>query len=241
MAMSRPECARIEELLPAFALDALDAVERAEVQEHLTTCELHAESEAFGAVAIRLAELAPEMEPSAGLRDRIRAIPRMDTGAGAGMGADHGDESHAVQPIALGARRSRTWVPYTMAAVFAAVAVFMGAWNVMLQNERDGSNLLVAESTTNGILAQVAYVPSQGVTVVQIRGLSELPAGRDYQLWAIPPDGAPLPVGLMQPVEGAATHSVPGEVGTGWTFAVTVEPEGGSEAPTTTPISAVTF
>lgn len=68
--------------------------------------------------------------------------------------------------------------------------------------------------------------------------LPALPAGRTYQLWLIPKGGAPQPAGLFKSLaNGTALYARPGAVAAETSaVAVSVEPESGSPAPTTTPI-----
>ena len=66
---------------------------------------------------------------------------------------------------------------------------------------------------------------------------TSLPAtapGETYQLWAIDDAGA-TSVGLLQPDSGRATALVELPAGT-TTFGMSVEPSGGSAAPTTEPL-----
>lgn len=87
--------------------------------------------------------------------------------------------------------------------------------------------------------------PVAKVFVNQVHGVllvaSNLPgleAGRTFEMWIVPKAGAPLPAGLFQSgADGNAIHIRPGAVNLGdaAAIAVSVEPEGGSPAPTTTP------
>jgi anti-sigma-K factor RskA len=66
-----------------------------------------------------------------------------------------------------------------------------------------------------------------------------LPSNRAYELWLIPTAGAPIPAGIFKPdARGNATViNPPLPVGAEVkVFAITVEPEQGSQAPTTQPI-----
>src|SRR3984885_805683 len=70
---------------------------------------------------------------------------------------------------------------------------------------------------------------------------ANLPAaqsGKIYEMWVIPKGGAPRPAGLFQSQGGTAMHILSGplDVGTIGAVAVTLEPESGSSAPTSTPI-----
>jgi len=69
--------------------------------------------------------------------------------------------------------------------------------------------------------------------------LPQLAPGRTYEMWVIPKGGAPRPAGLFQSAaNGSAMHllSGPVDVASVGAIAVSVEPETGSQAPTTTPI-----
>src|SRR5690606_17926528 len=69
------DCAEIDEMLPAYAMGALDDADRVRVDSHLVSCDRHEDAFAWGEVALRLADLAPEVTPPEALRERILAIP----------------------------------------------------------------------------------------------------------------------------------------------------------------------
>jgi anti-sigma-K factor RskA len=81
---------------------------------------------------------------------------------------------------------------------------------------------------------RVVWNAARREAVLLATGLPSAPEGRIYEAWVIA-DGAPVRAGLFRPDEaGAAVHALPrlDEVARVRTFAVTVEPEGGSAAPT---------
>ncbi|HXC51408.1 MAG TPA: anti-sigma factor [Candidatus Limnocylindrales bacterium] len=83
------------------------------------------------------------------------------------------------------------------------------------------------------------YVAERANLLFVANNLPPLAAGSAYELWLIPPDGAPLPAGVFTPdAQGnAVVMNPPLPAGTGVkAFAVTVEPAGGSPAPTTKPM-----
>jgi anti-sigma-K factor RskA len=83
------------------------------------------------------------------------------------------------------------------------------------------------------------YVPSSGHLIFLANNLDPLPPGKVYELWLIPPAGSPIPAGLFQPdSRGTATVvNPPLPIGVeAKAFAITVEPTGGSPAPTSQPI-----
>jgi anti-sigma-K factor RskA len=80
--------------------------------------------------------------------------------------------------------------------------------------------------------------PRSGVLMIA-SNLPKLAAGRVFEMWIIPKGGAPRPAGLFQSdTAGAAFHILAGPVDlrTLDAVAVSVEPDTGSPAPTTTPI-----
>jgi anti-sigma-K factor RskA len=83
------------------------------------------------------------------------------------------------------------------------------------------------------------YVPSRSSLIFLANNMPALPALRAYELWLIPINGSPIPAGVFKPdAHGNATvvnSRLPKGVETK-TFAITVEPEDGSQFPTSTPI-----
>jgi hypothetical protein len=80
-----------------------------------------------------------------------------------------------------------------------------------------------------------------GRSAIRADGLPELGSDETYELWYIDASGEQLaatPAGLFEPSDGAAYVVLDGEFRPGLLVGVTVEPAGGSEAPTTDPIVA---
>jgi hypothetical protein len=78
---------------------------------------------------------------------------------------------------------------------------------------------------------------SAGKGVVFIgASLPRIDRGKTFELWVIPAKGNPVPAGLFQSQPDATAVFVrPGPVDNAAAISVTVEPEGGSAQPTTTP------
>ena len=83
---------------------------------------------------------------------------------------------------------------------------------------------------------EVSALVSSDRVFVSTSDMEQAAADSDYQLWVIDADGISS-AGLMRPEDGSSTALV--EAGAGATVAVTIEPRGGSEQPTTDPIVAV--
>ena len=98
---------------------------------------------------------------------------------------------------------------------------------------------LVAAKTPPQPQGKAFYVRDLSSLVLIATNLPSLPAGKAYELWLIPTSGAPLPAGVFRPdAHGSATvlnPPLPRGV-EAKTFAITVEPEQGSSAPTSQPV-----
>jgi len=94
---------------------------------------------------------------------------------------------------------------------------------------------LVAAKTPPQPQGKAIYVRDRSSLIFLASNLQALPAQKAYELWLIPINGAPIPAGVFKPdAHGSATvinPPLPPGV-QAKAFAVTVEPEGGSSAPT---------
>jgi len=98
---------------------------------------------------------------------------------------------------------------------------------------------LVAGKTSPQPEGKAIYVRANGTLVFLASNLPAIPSQKAYELWLIPTSGAPIPAGLFRPDArgGAAVIHPPLPVGVeAKSFAVTLEPESGSPAPTSQPI-----
>jgi hypothetical protein len=78
--------------------------------------------------------------------------------------------------------------------------------------------------------------PGKGVVFIAAR-LPKLAAGRTFEMWVIPASGKPIPAGTFDALEDStAVHIRRGPVADAAAMAISVEPAGGSQQPTTTPI-----
>lgn len=81
--------------------------------------------------------------------------------------------------------------------------------------------------------ARLAYNKA-GSAMMIVNGLQPAPAGKDYQIWFIV-DGKPVPGGVFQPdAKGHVEMSaqIPAQAREASAFAITLEPQGGTLAPT---------
>ncbi len=231
----------IHELTAGYALDALDADERSAYEAHLPSCaSCQQELESFRQTTEALAVAASGPAPSPGLRDRILAAAR----------AEPPQNVIAFEP------RRRRLVPVLAAAtaVAAIVALAIGLWAADLSSRLDESQSALDRLRENAaILADPEaqniallagdgrlVVNSEGQAVLLLTGLDPAPSGKTYELWVVPGGNIDEanPAGLFSGSDGAELVGVEGTVTAGDLVAVTLEPEGGVDKPTTAPIVA---
>jgi anti-sigma-K factor RskA len=94
---------------------------------------------------------------------------------------------------------------------------------------------LVAAKTPPQPQGKAFYVRDRASLIFLASNLQSLPGQKVYELWLVPMKGAPIPAGTFKPdAHGSATvinPPLPAGV-EAKAFAITVEPEGGSSAPT---------
>jgi hypothetical protein len=235
-------CDELKESYELYALGVLDGEEKSEIDAHLgrgcPACRKNL-NDALAMNAIVLG-LSPEVAPPARLKRRIVAS------VGASAGANWG------------------WAALLAAACMAVIAVWLNlqerrrvseladARQFILQVSAERDRMQQALSFLNqpetqqvgfgkGLAApprgNVFVNPRSGVLLIA-SNLPVLTAGKIYEMWVIPKGGAPRPAGLFLSMSGTALHilSGPVDVAALGAVAVTVEPESGSPAPTTTPI-----
>lgn len=249
----------IHTLTGAYALDALEGFERRQFEEHLTRCpECAREVDELRATGAKLG-LAVAASPPESLRRRVMtevAATRQDspdersTGHPSGVGTG--------PAASRGRARWRTRLTASAAALAAAAALVMGVLTVRVGQERDTAMAQLAQAQARyGLVEQLASAPdARGSSGVGVRGgtafviashgrneavllVSDLPvppAGRTYQAWLIG-DGHPRSVGLVGPVgSGEAAPLRFRGLGDATKVGLTIEPDGGSPQPTTTPV-----
>jgi anti-sigma-K factor RskA len=94
---------------------------------------------------------------------------------------------------------------------------------------------LVAAQAPPQPQGKAIYVRERSSLIFLASNMPALPPQRSYELWLIPTNGAPIPAGMFKPdARGSATvvePPLPGGV-EAKAFAITIEPEQGSSAPT---------
>jgi len=98
---------------------------------------------------------------------------------------------------------------------------------------------LVAANAKLQPMAHVFCSTQQGRVFLIANDLAPLGKGKMYELWLLPKSGAPVPAGMFQSDPDWNAHMMHSGLPRGMEakgFAITIEPEEGSLAPTSTPI-----
>ena len=234
-----------QDRVAAYCLGALSAEEMAEVEAELPRSpRLRHAIAAYDASIVALA-LAPAIQaPPPALRERV-------LGEIGEVGAAPVSRDMRVLPAPK--RRFSPYLPWLAAAAMFVLAVVSGARAWTLQN--DVADLRQALTTTQTVpMENSAAAPNaqgrfylapdsrRGILVVA--DMPVLPADREYQLWLIRPDGARESGGAFRVDSGGygtllVQGSQPMHQYTG--VGVTMEPMGGSPAPTTSRVIGGSF
>jgi anti-sigma-K factor RskA len=233
-----------KEMIPARALSALDAAEAQTLNEHLENCaECRKELDDWQATAAALALGATPAEPSPRVRGRILDEVRKDL----------------VEPKVVPFRSTprNLWSSFGSLGAMAAAVLFTALivalvvlWrqNNAIQTELQQSREFVQLVTSPGArvrelkgvdlgagaTATVAYDPN-GRAILVADKLPGVPQGKAYQLWFIVGNKPPLPGKTFAPDssgKGTLQEQMPREALESPTFAITLEPAGGSTTPT---------
>ncbi|MCL3861352.1 anti-sigma factor domain-containing protein [Actinotalea sp. K2] len=244
----------VRDLLGAYALDAVDDIERRAVERLVVQDEAAArELATLQAVAAELGA-ATSAEPPASLRATVLAeVARTpQTGRDLPAGAvpvPVPDEGPAVRDDLRERReRRRRLTRFGIAAAVVAALAVPGAVAIQ-QHERavqaeiraeqlsdlltDPASVVLRGEATGGGEA-VAVLGAEGA-VLLAEGLPALDGDLVYQLWAMR-DGVPVPAGLLDVRDGTVQALAEEGYLPGDGLAVSVEPAGGSPQPTTDPV-----
>jgi Anti-sigma-K factor rskA/Putative zinc-finger len=232
----------VEDLLGAYALDAVPEDERRLVEEHLDVCE------------------ACRRE----VMEHRETVALLSGGSAAPVGVWDRIATELEPPVNLEARREvrgarrpliRRWAT-GVAAAAAAVAIVVLGVTVVEQDRRldrlagaseEQALLVAAEAalrdpaarpvtlrSADGAMSVEAVLLPDGTGYLYRNDLRPLPLGQTYQLWALG-EADPISAGVLGPNPGVVAFSVdPGISG----LAITREIAGGVVAPTTDPLVA---
>ncbi len=247
----------IHALSGAYAVDALDDIERAQFARHLEQCPECQAEVADLREAAALLSLTTAVEPPASMRDRvlqdIRSVRPAPPAA----------PEHPVAPDHPVTRDAGTVVPMSrrrplrgLAAAAAAVVLIGTGVTVAWQATSDGDTSRVQPSATQRVLqapdaervvhefdsgAKATLVRSKSMNqaVLLTENMPAAPNGKVYELWLQDAEKGMVPAGLMP--DGASTVLLSGDAKDAVGAGITIEPQGGSHVPTSEPVALFAF
>ncbi|MEO7060020.1 MAG: anti-sigma factor [Lapillicoccus sp.] len=242
----------IHALSGAYAIDAVDQLERARFERHLSACsDCRHEVDSLRAAAGELGHLA-EVMPPARLREqvlldiaKVRPLPpRATAEAGARIEVTRQPPREAGRPT----RRVPSWL-----AAAAAVVIIGGGtatlvahpWDRTSQSQLSVADKVLADPNATrktqqfpgGASAEVVSSKSLGKAVLVTRGMASAPTGKVYQAWFQQGESF-APAGIMSS-RADQTLLLDGNASTATAVGITVEPDGGSPSPTSDPIALI--
>lgn len=239
-------------LAGAYALNALPSEEQAFFERHMAVCDECAQEVAELSETTATLGAAVAETPPAGLRERVLAEARHTP--------QEGPPSATTSPPARAprapARAPQEWgqrlrpVLATAAAVVAVAVLSLGTAVVMLADRSSDLEAQLADAqevlevvsqpdmrvveleSPPGTQARLLYGRGRDQAALVLDGLEDVSAEETYQLWVMHGE-TPAPDRVFRPDEGGrAIVSVENDVSEADAVAVTVEPRGGSDAPT---------
>ncbi len=228
---------RFEELKDAYVLGALPEEERDEFERYLADHpERQADVDDLGAFANLLAISPQQHEPPPELRRRVMEV----------VEAEAAPRRTRRRPIFAGLREYLDARTITLGAA-AMLVVGLLSWNVLLQNQVQDLSGQVEEARAEGqtielegawaqqgASADIAAIDEDRVILVA-ENMPSVPEDRTLQIWVIH-DDVPTPSGLFDPDGNMTAAAVTTPIEKADAIAVTVEPAGGSEKPTSDPV-----
>ncbi|WP_227979255.1 anti-sigma factor [Nocardia spumae] len=232
------------ELAYPYALDAVSDTERDAIEQRLATAG-HDIGRAFSTLARGVRDTMGALS----VLDAVSPAPELESRILAGLDRTGRTGTDAAVPITRVLHRPRL----RRLAAAAAVVIAAGVGGGILAQQHAAQDVgrpsaeqiahqpdsrTASTSIAAGGRLTVRASPGMGAATVAFEGVPVAAAGHVYQLWVVPPSGAPHSAGVLDRMPTAAAPLVT-TYHRGDTLAVTVEPAGGSPVPTTTPICAV--
>ncbi|MDQ6712788.1 MAG: anti-sigma factor [Candidatus Dormibacteraeota bacterium] len=230
----------IDELLGAYALEAIPPEEIRQVDAHLRTCAAHREQAArLGETVAGLASSVPERQPSAQLRDRILAAIRSEAASGV-IGEPGRPAPPLVVPVKPVPRVPRlAWSPAMAALAAAILLAFLGGIGIdrLLTKPAQPAQIawvFAGNAQAPGAVASLTYFRDRKQAVLATTGLPALPEGKLYEIWLFK-NGTPVDAGTSGVAGGKLVLTITRDLTQYQQLAITAEP-GEQSRPTATPI-----
>lgn len=232
----------VTDLIPAYALGALEPDEVDLVERHLEGCatcsaELRAQRRITEELLVAPIQRSAPPRVRERLLEQIRALSAAPSGHGAPPATA---EAEQAPPSLWPAPRSSSRIARAWQAAFGRAGASTGddeADQELRDLMLDPESIVITVSGTSDAPAASARLiasPQRGKAVLLASGLKAPGAGRAYQIWFLR-DGQPVPNALFavdRRGRGLSLATLGAPLGSFDTVAVTPEPEGGSPSPT---------
>jgi anti-sigma-K factor RskA len=240
--------------LALYALGALEGEERQAVEKHLDECSVcRQELERLRGDTALLAFSVSGANPPARSRQRLmsaiakepRQIPLREKKRGSWWNALGWAAAVAAIVVGVWLRQENSDLRQRMADLATRSAkedqqLIEAKQLLTTLTSPDAEHFtLVAGNAVAQPQGKAIYVRSSGTLVFLASNLEAIPPEKTYELWLIPTSGAPIPAGLFKPNAHGAAAVLRPPLPTGVeakAFAITIEPEAGSSAPTSQPV-----
>lgn len=241
--MRNAEHEHILELIPAYALNSLDADEEVIVDQHLSGCEIcRAELATYEAVVDVMPLAAPDATPSPALKERlmaqIKATPLPETAETISLAPSQSEGggwqriNEAMQNLLAGPR----WRPVVLLFIIALVVSNVLLWQQLNEPSPDAwRRIRLTGSEVAPEATGIIYISADGQNgTLIVDKLPQLSPEQQYQLWLIQ-DGQRTSGGVFS-VDDDGYRGIqiesPQPLQDFGAFGVTIEPAGGSPGPT---------
>lgn len=223
----------LKSLVAAYVLGAVPPDEVKVVRAHILTCdECMAEADGYAGAIDSLALAVEPVAVPDGFADRVMAQITPAEGAAADTGSRQRGAWWRRIPVFAGGL-----AVLTLIAVLAAGLV--QTRNDLSRSEEVLSAVLHADGIQlRGVSGAAGeLVPTNDGAVFAVAGLQEAPGSHVYQLWYMR-DGEPVSVGTFETRDSVLVMELDESFDGYEAAAVTIEPAGGSRAPTSEPVIA---
>ncbi|MDA1296661.1 MAG: anti-sigma factor [Chloroflexi bacterium] len=234
-------CEDLRQNTAAYVLGALSEAEQIEFERHTAECNVEHDLQSYGDVVSRLSAAAPLIDPPAGLRGRILAAAEADAGV-TGNRSSAGAVSVNRSSFATGAsglnrpfslRRLSTTAYAAAATVLVVIGAAIGWAAATLPADNQPVNLRHFYREEDGDWLRVETELGETGTALSVGNLDPLTDQSRYRFWAIRNETW-IAIGEFNTnPEGRWIGEFDFALEPGDTIAITIEPEGGAETPTT--------
>lgn len=239
----------LKSLMAPFALGAVTPEEAERVRDHIISCsECMAEAERYTDIVSSLVLAAePEPLPEGFIEDVMARVHEHEPISVVSLASPRPDPTPTSDGEVLPMRRGRPRTGVLVAAAAFVTIVVLAASLIAttgelsdvrgdLDQERDRFGALIEQQggmrlggPTSGTIG--AMLPTDEGGVFLVHGLKDAPDDHTYQVW-LTDDDQTVSAGTFAPTDGVGTLIVDQSLEGVESVAVTVEPTGGSKAPT---------